>query len=124
MTKLKVLAKQLVEECLNASNTELIGKFYSTDVVFHGGSDGKHSGHPEIESIISFYDRNFPNLKFSIEDMFQDGNTVIVRWVADTNTQDPDSVDLPGITILQYEDELISEIWQEFDKGLLTMSVD
>lgn len=119
MSELKTLATRLVEECLNPKDTKKIEEFYAPNAVFHGGMDGEHSGHNALRAVIDFYAERIPNLAYRVEELFQEDNTVVMRWTCCLDATKADGPEIPGITILRYKDKKISEIWQEWDKALL-----
>lgn len=119
MSDLKTLAKRLIEECLNPKDTKKIAEFYTEDAVFHGGMDGEHSGHDALRAVIDFYAQKIPNIEYRAEELIEEGNTVVMRWTCFLDPTSEESPQIPGITILRYTDNLVSEIWQEWDKSLL-----
>ena len=119
MSELKTLAKRLVNECLNPKAASNLAEFYTPDAVFHGGMDGKHTGHDALRAVIDFYAQKIPNIEYRAEELIEEGDIVVMRWTCYLDPTSKENPQIPGITILRYTDNLVSEIWQEWDKSLL-----
>ncbi|MGH1364150.1 MAG: ester cyclase [Calditrichia bacterium] len=117
-TDLTHTAKRLINECLNPQNADMISTFYNDDIVFHAGVNQTAKGHEAIAEVFKFYQSNFPNMRYTVEDLFQSGNKVVVRWISNLDPSDEKSLNIPGISILEYRNGKVQEVWQEWDKSL------
>ena len=107
----------LIVECINKQDSQLVPKFYHPEVVFHNGPDEAFHGHDAIISVIEQFKAAFPNLNYSIEDLIVQEDKVVLRWKADTGAANLPLI--PGITIFRFQDELVIEVWQEWDRSLI-----
>lgn len=99
---------------------------YSDDIVLHG-----YQGiEPGLESIKQFYNafwEVFPDAKVTLEELIEDGDTLVVRYVI-TGTQQmafmgvasvKQRIELPGMSILHFRNSRCFERWTYSDSLLL-----
>ena len=114
---------ELYKQAISAFNDREIEKeinFFAEDYVDHLS---KIRGRDELRQYVDVYIKAFPDIKRTIEDIMVEGNKVANRYrvrgthqgefmgVAPTGKK----VDVNGICISRFEDELIAEEWDIFD---------
>jgi steroid delta-isomerase-like uncharacterized protein len=79
----KMLVRRAVEEVWNRGNYGALTEFVSSDVVIRVPSAGNELQGPEqIEQFFKATRAAFPDLHFTIEDQFAEGDRVATRWTA------------------------------------------
>jgi len=96
MSSLKEIVRPFYTQCLTvnpATNVaETMGKLLADNFQSYGSGDAK--GKAQLIGQIQFFWKLVPDLKWEIQDMYQDGNTVIVRSMA-TGTPKGDFMGTP-----------------------------
>lgn len=123
----KKLMRRAVEEVWNGRNFEAMGELVARDFVIHLPHADIHGAEGAKRFYGMLYEA-FPDLHFTIEDQFADGNRVMTRWsacgthkgefqgVAPTNKQ----VRLAGTDIDRIAGGKVVECWTSTDDlGLL-----
>lgn len=96
MSDLKEIVRPFYTKCLTVNKetnvAELMGKILADNFQSFGSADVK----PKAQLIgqIQFFWKLVPDLKWEIQDMYQDGNNVVVRSLA-TGTPNGDFMGLP-----------------------------
>jgi len=121
----KAIARRVFEEVLNQQNLDLVDEIYATDYVEHPseirGSEGRKQ---YIATLLTA----FPDVQWTVEDIFAEGDKVAIRWTGIGTQQGefrgmpPTSkqVTLTAIVIYRFADGKIVESWNNSDQlGLL-----
>ncbi|MBI5646502.1 MAG: ester cyclase [Ignavibacteriae bacterium] len=127
MQKNKAVVKRYFEDLWNAKNSATIPQISDPSLVFHFPG-GPAAQPPDLATWFNSATEAFPDLRFTIHDLFADGDHVIARWTyAATNTgkfigRPPTGrkVSDEGISIFRVKDGKIVEMWISQDSlGLL-----
>jgi hypothetical protein len=120
------LVRRVVEEVWNLGNLEAADALFSPAYVNHGGLilDVVH-GPEAIKMSVVMYRRAFPDFWVTLDDLQAEGDTVLVRWTAYTNTRSQRRDDalnvvprsLPGATSCRFADGAIAETWIWWDRA-------
>src|SRR5689334_14661981 len=86
----RALAVRSFEEVCNARNLPAADEIFAADHIHHDPSSPWEGAGPEpIKQLISVYQNGLPDAHWAINAIYQDGDTVIVRWTgAGTHTND------------------------------------
>lgn len=117
--KNKELIRNLYEDILNNRKLELLGDLISEDYIGFQGKKGAKGFSETVASVIA----GFPNIKWTIEDLFADGDKVTVRWSwkgINTNSfrgfpASNNPVSDTAIVIYQLKDGKITNAWIQSD---------
>lgn len=120
----ETLVRRLYEECMNTGNFDLLPELMAADFV---GSKGEIGIAEYVKSVQPLH-LGFPNIRFSIEDIFAGGDRVAVRWVF-TGTHQGNFAGVPashravvqtGNVIFRVREGLLAQVWAQVDRlGLL-----
>ncbi len=123
------LILRFFEDQVNLEDTSQYAKFVAKNVIVHGpGSDQTTQGLQNVEKIDVSYCRAYPKKKFAIEEIFEQGDRVFLRWICKGLYKDEwkgirlkkPIFGIAGISIYRIEKGKIAEIWQYWDRlGLL-----
>lgn len=129
MQKNVLLIRQLFEEVVNQDDLARYEEFFSKDVIVHGpASNQKTCGLAKTKKFDSAYVEAYPGKQFSIEEIFEHGDRVIVRWVCHGKHKGnykgiPPKNSLfaiAGMSIYRIAKGKVVEIWQYWDRlGIL-----
>jgi len=78
----KATVRRLYDEFWNAEQLEAADALFHPDYVF---DEGYGAGAPSVEAMKEaalFWHQVLPNIRFTIEDMIAEGETVVARWTA------------------------------------------
>ena len=122
----KAIARSYFEDILNAGDLDVVDGIFSVDVVFHYPL-GELNGLDAVRQYIGAVRTAFPDIRFTIEDLFAEEDRVACRWtLRGTQTGEfrgnPPSgkqVEVPGNTIFRFSEGKIEEIWIAFNPNLL-----
>ena len=126
MTSNKETARSYFERFVNGGNMAVADVIFAPDVRFHYPL-GDLNDVNAVKSYIAAVRTAFPDLRFTIEDLFGEGERVAVRWsLVGTQTGEfrgkpptGKQVKLPGNTIFRVQDGTIREMWIAFNPTLL-----
>ncbi len=117
----KALVQKLLAE-LDAGNRDIVREVYSPDLVMHfAGSPPM--GMDDLVAMVDTVYTAFPDFMHRIEDMFADGDKVIVR-LTDVGTHQGEYEGVPptgkeisfgAIAIMEIRDGMVVELWEEID---------
>lgn len=119
-------ARLVFEDVFNREDFELAKELFTDDFIAYAFPDLR--GPEGIETIVTGFRDSFSDIEWTIETLFGEGEFVAVRWTAsgthDGEFRDRDptgtTVEIPGTTILRFEDDQVAEGWTIFDElGLL-----
>ena len=108
------------EEGFNQGNIDIVDEIYSDK--FAGSMEG-FSGKDEVKMGMIAYRTAFPDIHFTIDDIFASGDLVVTR-ISVTGTHEGLFMGVPptgaklestGISIARFADGLIEEVWEEND---------
>jgi steroid delta-isomerase-like uncharacterized protein len=113
-----------MEEGFNKGNLASVDEITAEGFRNHDPADGgDYVGREGAKQQIQMYRAAFPDLQLTIDDIFESGDEVAVRWTA-RGTHRGDLMGLAptgvqtvttGITIDRYEDGKIAESWTNWD---------
>lgn len=119
-------ARQMFEEVFNRGDFELAQELFADEFIAYAFPELR--GPEGIETIVTGFKDSFPDIEWTIETLFGEGEYVAVRWMA-TGTHDGEfrgheptgaTVEIPGTTILRFDETQVVEGWTIFDElGLL-----
>jgi steroid delta-isomerase-like uncharacterized protein len=117
-------ATQRMYDLINAGDTDGFAAFLADDFVEHEQTPGFTPDRSGLAAEFRMYRTAFPDMRLEREDVFQTGDTVIVRYVC-SGTHGGDFMGLPatgrfvavgGIDIWRFGDDgLCHEHWGVFD---------
>jgi steroid delta-isomerase-like uncharacterized protein len=117
-------SRRAIEEGFNDGNLATIDEITAEGFRNHDPADGgEYAGRDGFKRQIQMYRTAFPDLHITIEDIFQSGDEVALRWTArGTHRGDlmglaPTGVQMTttGISIDRHEDGKIVETWTIWD---------
>ena len=122
----KAIARRDYEEIWNNKNLDAIDDLYEPDHIRRGGLG--EPGNDGYRQFVTLYTDAFPDLHFTVEDIFAEGSKVVIRWTAN-GTHKGDLPDIPatgtlvtvtGISIYTLKNGKIVEEWGQWDSlGLM-----
>lgn len=125
----KMLIRRAVEEVWNRGNYAVLDEIVARDFVIHAATPGDEIHGPEgAERFLVMLRAAFPDIHFTIDDQFADGDRVATRWTARaTHTGEfqgipptGKQISLTAIDIDRIADGKVVECWTNSDDlGLL-----
>jgi predicted ester cyclase len=119
-------ARKVFEDVFNRGDFELANELFTDDFIAYAFPELR--GPEGIETIVTGFRDSFSDIEWTIETLFGEDEFVAVRWTA-SGTHDGEfrdhgptgtTVEIPGTTILRFEDTGAVEGWTIFDElGLL-----
>jgi steroid delta-isomerase-like uncharacterized protein len=116
-------SRRVLEEAFNGRNLDVIDEVSAEDFVGHDPMTGDQDREAAKRSMVGYLEA-FPDLRFTIEDIFAAGDKVVTRW-SGTGTFENELMGIPptgesgppveGITIDRYEGGKIAESWGQWD---------
>jgi steroid delta-isomerase-like uncharacterized protein len=117
------VSRRVIEEGFNEGNLDVIDELCSDDFVAHDPIAGDED-RATAKASISMYKGAFPDLHFTIEDAFEAGDKVVLRWSGEgtfenefmglqPNHQRGEPIE--GITIDRFEGGKIAESWTSWN---------
>lgn len=84
-------------------------------------------GHDRVEHYYATFHDAFPDITFTVDDLFWMGNRIAVRWTAEGTHEtvfwgiapSANTMHLSGIDIVQVTDSQIGEVWTVYDSATL-----
>jgi steroid delta-isomerase-like uncharacterized protein len=117
-------SRRAIEEGFNQGNLASVDEMFAESFRNHDPADGgEYVGRDGAKRQIQMYRAAFPDLHLTIEDSFESGEEVALRWTA-RGTHRGDLMGLAptgvrtatsGITIDRYEDGKVVESWTNWD---------
>ena len=118
----KALVRRGIEECLNKGNLSVADEIFAPDFVFHTPAQPEpFRGPAGFKQYVSTIRTAFPDIHFTVADMFAEGDRVGARWSA-TLTHRGEFFGIPptgnravltGIHVYHVRAGHIVEEWQE-----------
>jgi steroid delta-isomerase-like uncharacterized protein len=115
----KALIRRHTEELWNQGKLDIAREIHASDIVFHDASSPELRGSEAYGQFVATYRTAFPDLHFTIEDMFAAGDKVAERWTC-VGTHQGELMGIPptgkqvtttGIDIFRIADGKIAEEW-------------
>jgi len=125
LPEMKEKFRLVYEEILNNGRIELFDEICSPDFVKHTMPPGNSYGIEGSKQSILMLRRAFPDIKYTIEDMFGEEDKLVARWTA-KGTHKGDFMGIPptgkqvyftGIEIIRHKDGVAVEEWEELDRA-------
>jgi len=123
----KQLIRRIVEQVYNGGNLDLVDEVVAGDFVIHAGANDIR-GADAARQYVTALRAGFPDIHFTIDDQFTDGDRVATRWTArGTHTgmfqgmpATGRQVQMTAIDIDRIADGKVVECWTSVDElGLL-----
>jgi len=117
------VSRRLIEDAFGKGHLDLIDEVCAEHYVDHDPVQGDQ-GRDDVKQTIAGYREAFPDLAFTIEDVFAAEDRVVVRWSAvgtfenEFMGQEPTGEKgepVEGIVIDRYEDGKLVESWSQWD---------
>ena len=118
------LSRRAIEEGFNRGNLSVVDEVSAEGFVNHDPADGgDYVGRAGAKQQIQTFRAAFPDLELLIDDIFEAGDKVVVRWTAH-GTHTGELMGLAptgarttttGITIDRFQDGKIAESWSNWD---------
>jgi steroid delta-isomerase-like uncharacterized protein len=111
-----------IEEILNRGRMEVADEIFGPGFVFHTPAQPEPFYGPEgFKQYVSTIRSAFPDIRFTIEDLFGEDDRVVARWSADLTHRGEffgipptgNSATLTGMHTYHLKDGVIVEEWQE-----------
>jgi steroid delta-isomerase-like uncharacterized protein len=126
----KAIVRRHIEEVWNQGKIAVFDELNAPNWIYHDSSRPDIHTLDDYKRYITEVRSVFPDIRFTIADMFAEGEQVVVRWVCHaTNTGDLPSMNLPatgkqvtvtGISIFRFADGKGVEAWNEMNSlGML-----
>jgi predicted ester cyclase len=109
----KAIARRYFEEILNQGNLATVDSIVAADVVFRN-PPAVVKGIADLKKLVASLRGAFPDLHFTLEDEFGEGNKIATRWVM-RGTQGTRKMEVTGMDIFLIENGKIREIWVNMD---------
>lgn len=124
----KAIIHRAVEEVFSQGKLDVVDELFAVNYISHNAPPGLAAGTAGIKQLVTLYRTAFPDLHFTIEHMFAEGDKVVDHWtmygthqgellgIPPTNR----SIKVKGIEIDRLANGKIVENWVNFDQlGLL-----
>jgi steroid delta-isomerase-like uncharacterized protein len=117
------ISRRVIEEGFNQGNLDVIDELSSDDFVAHDPLAGDQDREAAKASITT-YRSAFPDLHFTIEDAFESGDKVVLRWTGEGSFENEfmglqptheRGEPIEGITIDRFEGGKIAESWTSWN---------
>lgn len=124
-------SRRLIEEGFSGGDLDLVDELCSEGFVNHDILAGDQDREASKQTIAG-YRQAFPDLSFSIEDVFAAGDKVVMRWTAQGTFENEFMGQQPtgergdpvgGISIDRFEGDRIAESWSQWDTLTLLRNV-
>lgn len=119
----KALVRRYVEEVVNQGNLDLLDEIFAPGFVEYGADTDQVSGVEDSKQFFDMLRSGFPDFQGTIEDLFAEGDKVVLRFtfrgthqgefmgIAPTAKQ----VTMSGIDIFRIADGKVVELWGQED---------
>ena len=115
----KATANRFYDEAINGGNMDLIDEVVSPDFVEHEGFPGLGTDRQGVKDFFTMFRTAFPDMKFAIDDMLEDGDKIVVRATM-TGTHKGEfmgiaptgkSISVQAIDIVRFENGKVTDHW-------------
>ena len=127
MTNSENKAKFLIlyEEILNKGKLELFDDLCAPNFVKHAIPPSPDFGIEGSKQSVMMLREAFPDIKYTVEDMIEEGDKIVARWTAKGTHKGPfmgipptgKRVSFSGIEIIRIKDGKAVEEWEELDRA-------
>lgn len=120
----KTNVRRLFEEVWNKGQVPVVDELFAPTYTHHDSSTPDVGRGPDSEKKrLAMYRNAFPDIRFTVEDLIAEGETVVARWscrgthkgelngIAPTNKQ----INITGVSIARFADGKISEGFVNWD---------
>ncbi|HLZ90114.1 MAG TPA: ester cyclase [Candidatus Acidoferrum sp.] len=120
----KTNVRRLFEEVWNKGQVPVVDELFAPTYTHHDSSTPDVGRGPDSEKKrLALYRNAFPDIRFTVEDLIAEGETVVARWscrgthkgelngIAPTNKQ----INITGVSIARFADGKISEGFVNWD---------
>jgi steroid delta-isomerase-like uncharacterized protein len=123
----KAMARRFLEEPWNTGNAALLDEIAAADYVWHPGTGSVIRGTEDIKRAIPSFHTAFPDFHLTTEDIFAEGDKVVLRWTVQGTHRGPlellqnipptgKHVTWMGMDIYHFRDGKIVEGWRSWDR--------
>jgi steroid delta-isomerase-like uncharacterized protein len=115
----------LYDEILNKGNLDAFDELCAPNFVKHAIPPSPDYGIEGSKQSVLMLRKAFPDIKYTVEDMIEDGDKLVARWSA-KGTHKGEFMGIPptgkqvffsGIEIIRVEDGKAVEEWEELDRA-------
>ncbi|WP_210587646.1 ester cyclase [Streptomyces sp. GESEQ-35] len=119
----KRVVKAFIQDVLNEHHGDRAARYLTPDMEWHGGTVGNVAGRDNVAGLLSSVVNSIPDLHAAEQDIFGQGDKVVVRLVVTGTLQAPllgipasgQSVRWDAVDVYQLRDGKISEEWAAED---------
>lgn len=121
----KAKFRLLYEEILNKGKVELFEELCAPNFVKHAIPPAADYGIEGSKQSVMMLRKAFPDIKYTVEDMIEEGDKIVARWTAH-GTHKGEFMGIPptgkqvtftGIEIIRIEGDKAVEEWEELDRA-------
>ncbi len=118
------IARRSIEEVWNQRNLAAIPQLFASNHVHHDPNTMEIApGHDGLRQLVNLYTSAFPDVKLTIQDIFDRDDRVTIRWsargthrgelrgIAPTGKE----INTTGVDILRIQNGKIAETWVQWD---------
>jgi len=125
MSENKAKFQLLYDEILNKGNLDAFDELCAPNFVKHAIPPSPDYGIEGSKQSVLMLRKAFPDIKYTVEDMIEDGDKLVARWSA-KGTHKGEFMGIPptgkqvffsGIEIIRVEDGKAVEEWEELDRA-------
>jgi len=125
MSENKAKFKLLYDEILNKGNLAVFEELCAPNFVKHAIPPNPDFGIEGSKQSVLMLRKAFPDIKYTVEDMIEDGDKLVARWSA-RGTHKGEFMGIPatgkqvafsGIEIIRIKDGKAVEEWEELDRA-------
>lgn len=111
---------------------DLLAEALTDDITVHDPHLADIRGHDRIARYYASFHDAFPDIEFTVDDLFAVDDRIAVRWTAEGTHEanfwgiEPtgNEMHLSGIDIVRVADGRISEVWTVYDSATLLQQLD
>ncbi len=120
----KAIARRSIEEVWNQRNLAAIPQLFAADHVHHDPNTTDIApGLDGLRQLVNLYTSAFPDVKLTIQDIFDRDDRVVVRWTAKGTHRGElrgiaptgKEITTTGVDILRIQSGKIAETWVQWD---------
>ncbi len=125
MSENKAKFQLLYDEILNKGNLDAFEELCAPNFVKHAIPPSPDYGIEDSKKSVLMLRKAFPDIKYTVEDMIEDGDKLVARWSA-KGAHKGEFMGIPltgkqvtfsGIEIIRVEDGKAVEEWEELDRA-------
>jgi steroid delta-isomerase-like uncharacterized protein len=134
-TDAEALARRWFEDLFNDADLTVADELLADDVRYHGPKSltpDDVTSPTDVAEYVAVYRQAFPDLQYTVDDVFGSDGVVGVRWTA-TGTHQSDLFGIEptgevfvaeGINVFSVTDGRIDEVWSEWDTLRMAQELD